>query len=61
MENTYCSCKLTGQMDGDSLLCLLGGGGCRGGKWRPHLDLEHYKVRALQLQSLWRTPAAAVS
>ena len=32
------------KMDGDSLLCLLGGGGCRGGKWRPYLDLEHYKV-----------------
>ena len=32
------------KMDGDSLLCLLGGGGCRGGKWRPYLDLEHYQV-----------------
>ena len=36
------------KMDGDSLLCILGGepNGCRnnGGKWRPYLDLEHYKV-----------------
>ena len=50
------------KMDGDSLLCLLGGdthtdrdqgqgqeqgragNGCRGGAWRPWLDLEHFKV-----------------
>ena len=42
------------KMDGDSLLCLLGNDAagtvgsdttCRGGAWRPFLDLEHYKVR----------------
>ena len=34
------------KMDGDSLLCTLTKkhDSCRGGKWRPWLDLEHYKV-----------------
>jgi hypothetical protein len=39
------------KMDGDSLLCLLdspntaaSASTCRGGKWRPYLDLEHYQV-----------------
>ena len=35
------------KMDGDSLLCLLDGSStdmCRGGKWRPWLDLEHFQV-----------------
>lgn len=47
------------KMDGDSLLCLLDGQAdprvpsptstCRGGKWRPYLDLEHYQVHKLLL------------
>ena len=35
------------KMDGDSLLCLLDPttrSACRGGSWRPHLDLEHFQV-----------------